>query len=92
MSKHSASGAAWQAQRLRVLNRDGWQCSLCGVDLDPINSNAPTGATVDHVEPIAHADSRTYRDDELVSACRKCNSTKQDRALVRLDWHNPRWF
>ena len=86
MSRHSASGAAWQAQRLRVLHRDGWQCTYCSKHLEGAD------ATVDHVDPISQAEDKTYRDDELVSACRTCNGMKQDRLLVRLPWVNPRWL
>ncbi len=86
MSKHSAQGEAWKKQRARVLDRDGWVCAYCSVDL------AGSNATVDHVSPIALADGREYDDDELVAACRTCNGRKQDKVLVRTTWENPRWF
>lgn len=86
MSKHSARGAAWQAQRLRILNRDGWTCTYCGTHLEGDN------ATVDHIQPISLDPTRNYTDDELTSSCRLCNGRKQDKPLIRLDWHNPRWF
>ena len=86
MSKHSARGAAWEAQRKRVLDRDGWVCTSCGKALEGAD------ATVDHIEPIADDPDRIYEDHELASMCRRCNGIKQDRVLVRLAWFNPRWF
>ena len=85
MSKHSARGAAWEAQRQRVLQRDGWHCVYCSTPIEGSN------ATVDHVNPIAHDPGRTYSDDELVSSCRTCNGRKADRTTFRLDYTNPRW-
>lgn len=86
MSRHSASGPAWEAQRQRVLDRDGWRCAYCGKDLTGAD------ATVDHLEAISLDPGRTYSDDELVSACRRCNGSKGDKPLVRLGFRNPRWF
>lgn len=86
MSRHSAKGPAWEAQRQRVLDRDGWQCAYCGKDL------VGDDATVDHLEAIANSDTRDYQDDELVSACRRCNAAKSDKPLVRLGYRSPRWF
>lgn len=86
MSTNSARGPAWEAQRQRILNRDGWVCTSCSKHLEGGD------ATVDHVDPVAHNPGKTYRDDELVSMCRTCNGRKQDRLLIRQDWWNPRWI
>lgn len=88
MSRHSASGPAWEAQRQRVLDRDGWRCAYCGCDL------VGSDATVDHLESVASSgrDGDDYLDAELVAACRRCNGTKQDKPLVRLGYRSPRWF
>lgn len=86
MSRHSAHGTAWNAQRQRILDRDGWRCVYCHTDIGGDN------ATVDHVTPIALNPDTTYTDDELVSACRTCNSRKGDRATYRVDYRNPRWL
>lgn len=82
MSRHSASGARWKAQRLRVLNRDGWTCGYCGKQL------VGDDATVDHVEPIALDPGRTYADHELIACCRSCNAAKGARPLVRMPYLN----
>lgn len=92
MSRHSASGRQWQAQRLRVLARDGWACAYCSADLVDGDKTHPRGATVDHVSAIALDPDHSYSDDELIAACRTCNGLKSDRPLVRLTWENPRWF
>lgn len=86
MSKHSARGTTWAKQRLRVLARDGWQCAYCNKHIEG------SDATVDHVEPIALDPSRTYRDADLVAACRTCNGRKSDRLRVRQNYYSPRWF
>lgn len=88
MSVHSARGRAWDEQRLRVLERDDWQCTYCKVEL--VRDDPAT--TVDHVEAIALDPGRTYLDDELVAACRPCNSRKGARELVRLDYRAQGWF
>lgn len=85
MSQHSAKGAAWEAQRKRVLIRDGWACVMCGKHLDGAD------ATVDHIEPIALNSGKAYSDDELVAMCRACNGRKSDRALTRVAYVSPRW-
>lgn len=91
MSRWSASGTAWEAQRQRVLQRDGWVCAYCGVDL-VTSRTAPNGATVDHVEPVVANPGRTYADHELVACCRRCNGIKQDRVRVRTEYRAPGWF
>lgn len=85
MSKHSATGAVWKATRLRILNRDGWQCQHCG---KPLEDNAD--ATVDHVQ--ARSKGGTDTDDNLVSLCRVCNSKKGDRTLIRWPYWNTKWL
>lgn len=85
MSQHSARGTTWKAQRTRVLDRDGWNCTACTKAL------VGTDATVDHIEPIALDPDRVYRDDELTSLCRRCNAVKGDRTEVRLDYRAPDW-
>ncbi len=91
MSRHSATGKTWQAQRRRVLDRDGWVCTYCGTDLVE-SATAPNSATVDHIAPIAHNPDHVYADGELVAACRRCNGRRQDAPLRRLDYANRTWL
>ena len=83
MSKISSRGTSWDALRLKVLDRDGWTCNYCGKHLEG------SDGTADHVVPknLGGED----RLDNLVAACRKCNGSKQDRTLIRMDYRNPRW-
>lgn len=86
MSKQSARGAEWDAQRIRVLDRDGWACTYCGKDL------VGDDATVDHIEALNGSGRTKYDDDELCSACRVCNGRKSDKTLIRLDYRSTDWF
>jgi len=86
MSKHSARGARWEAQRQRILDRDGWLCSACGKPLEGAD------ATVDHIEPISLNPGREYADHELVAMCKSCNGRKQDRLIARLPYFARSWL
>lgn len=92
MSQYSARGAAWQAQRRRVLERDGYVCAYCGNWLEDNHADPTHKATVDHIEPVALQSGHDYQDHELVSACLRCNGQKQDRRLVRSVYWNRRWL
>lgn len=63
----------WKQVRLKVLARDGWQCTYCGTHLDKTN------AQVDHVVPLAKDASDPFNMDGLVAACKQCNTVKGDR-------------
>ena len=54
-------------QRRRVYQRDGNRCVDCG---------SPHDLTLDHLVPLALEVKRSYRDDELVTLCRSCNSRR----------------
>lgn len=64
--------SAWQALVRYVLARDGYTCRLrrpgCEV----------TATTGDHVVPLARGGAR-LDPDNVVAACRRCNSGKRDR-------------
>lgn len=92
MSEQSSRGAAWNAVRLLVLDRDGWTCQSCRKGL------AGSDATVDHI-----VSKETWRREQregdvndpsnLIAMCRSCNSSKGDRDHgPRIDYYNPRWF
>lgn len=80
MSEQSSRGAAWNALRLQVLQRDNYTCNYCG--------NEATEA--DHVIPK----NKGGKDEliNLVSACRRCNGSKQDRVDTRTNWYNKGWL
>lgn len=85
MTRADLTTASWRKLRLLVLERDGWRCTACG---KPIEG---TDATVDHIVPfVSEAESNVMHN--LVALCRSCNSSKQDRTLIRLPWFNARWL
>jgi hypothetical protein len=67
MGRPALSTAAWQRQRLRILERDGHVCRWCGGPADE----------VDHVIPAI----RGGTDDptNLAASCRPCNRSRGDR-------------
>lgn len=77
--------AAWKKLRLHVLNRDGWQCTSCGRPVEGAD------ATADHIIPFVSVEESNHMHN-LITLCRSCNSTKQDRVQFRLNWVNPRWL
>lgn len=74
-------GAAWQRQRLLILQRDGHRCRYCG---NPANQ-------VDHVIPLCDGgpllDARN-----LVAACKRCNLARINHPeVVPPGWVGPRF-
>jgi 5-methylcytosine-specific restriction endonuclease McrA len=60
-----------------VKQRDQNQCRYCGRRVTWTNRRGPGGATFDHVIPIILDGPNT--EDNIVVACRRCNSAKQGR-------------
>jgi 5-methylcytosine-specific restriction endonuclease McrA len=69
-------GANWQKIARDVINKQPW-CTYCGTEGDPSNP-----LTADHFVPKALGG--TDERDNLVTACRRCNSAKRDRLGQRL--------
>ncbi len=90
MSRQSSRGAKWERLKPLVWKRDNWTCTSCGNWLEREHPDAAHDATVDHVTPKT-AGGRDELDN-LTAMCRRCNGIKQDKAVVRVDWYNPRWF
>ena len=65
--------AAWRALRAAVLDRDGWQCWMCGCALNKSN------ATVDHLTPLVVDRSQRLNPQNLRACCRGCNGRKGAR-------------
>lgn len=59
--------------RLRVYERDAYQCRYCKKQLTRFTS------TLDHVHPVAEGGDNSF--DNLVTACLECNSRKHKRPL-----------
>jgi hypothetical protein len=62
-------------KRLSIYLRDGLACVYCGASTE-------TGAqlTLDHVKPACQGG--TNEATNLVTACRKCNCSRQDRSVA----------
>jgi 5-methylcytosine-specific restriction endonuclease McrA len=68
--RSTGSTRQWRSIRERILRRDGFICQYCGQEAD----------TVDHVIPrrLGGLDN----DENLLSACYKCNLAKGGRFFV----------
>lgn len=68
-TKHKVLGTKkWKNKRLSVLNRDGYQCYLCGGQADQ----------VDHIIPRVKGGD-VFDDDNLMAICGRCNRAKGGR-------------
>ena len=56
--------------RRAVFARDGWRCQYCGA----------TAENLDHVIPKSRGGTHTW--DNVVAACRRCNSKKENRLVA----------
>jgi 5-methylcytosine-specific restriction endonuclease McrA len=64
--------------RLAIYLRDSFRCIYCCTDL---HGAAPTDITLDHIK--CQADGGGNAPKNLVTACRKCNCSRQDKPLAR---------
>lgn len=69
---------------IKVFDRDGWRCKLCGVKTPPAKRGTyePDAPELDHIIPIACGGEHSYRNTQC--ACRECNGNKRDRPLGQL--------
>lgn len=76
MARTRNQGSKWvrPAKRLAIYLRDGCRCAFCGRD-------ASMGAvlTLDHL--IARHLGGSNHESNLITACRSCNSSKQDATM-----------
>lgn len=70
MARDPRDSRAWRALRIKALNRDGHTCGYCGQAAD----------TVDHIVPVASNPEMALSLDNLISACKSCNSAKGSRS------------
>lgn len=59
--------------RRMILDRDGWQCQMCGVLLTGQMAD-PHGAVVDHIEPVALSPHRERDAANMRAVCRSCHA------------------
>ena len=72
-TKHKVLGTKkWKNKRLSVLQRDGYECYLCGGQADQ----------VDHIIPRVKGGD-VFDDDNLMAICGRCNRAKGGRFFNR---------
>lgn len=74
------STAHWKKLRLQILDRDGWRCHWCGVELP---HDASRRAQVDHLTAVVDGGPR-YAPANLVASCVRCNSARGAKTLARM--------
>ena len=65
-------------KRLAIYLRDSFRCVYCCADLHGAD---PRDVTLDHV--IAKVDGGSNSETNLVTSCRACNCSRQDKPLAR---------
>lgn len=75
-SKGQWQGMNWirQEKRLAIYLRDGCACAYCGAAVE-----GGAMLTLDHVKP--HSKGGTNHEENLVTCCQKCNSSRGSRSL-----------
>jgi hypothetical protein len=68
VGKQVLGTSQWKKQRIRVLQRDNYQCQYCGQE----------ATEVDHVIPRAHGGGHDM--ENLLACCKKCNGLKGARS------------
>jgi 5-methylcytosine-specific restriction endonuclease McrA len=79
MPRVNRNGSRWLPawKRLAIYLRDGFQCQYCQRDLR--NSNRAE-VTLDHI--TCRNAGGSHEANNLVTACRTCNSSRQDKAFA----------
>lgn len=74
-------GSKWirRERRLAIYMRDGMACVWCGAAIED-------GITLslDHITP--HSNGGSSKSENLITACKKCNSARGDRSLFGFAW------
>ena len=73
------ASAEYKANRRLVLESSNYICHYCGAHAN----------TADHLQPVSKGGSHDL--SNLVAACKTCNSTRQDKTMVRLKYWNNRY-
>ncbi|MGP9611596.1 HNH endonuclease [Corynebacterium sp. AOP36-E1-14] len=61
-----------------VLNRDGWSCGICGMEIDPkLRHPNRRAGTIDHIIPLSQGGQHHY--GNVQAAHYSCNSAKGNR-------------
>lgn len=73
VSNHEIDYYNVRANRVHVYERDGYKCKYCGKQLTRFT------ATLDHIKPVSEGGNNGQ--ENLLTACRECNSKKNARLL-----------
>jgi len=67
---------------IKILNRDGWVCQICGVRTPPElrGTREPSAPEVDHIIPLARGG--LHIADNMQCACHACNKAKAARVPI----------
>lgn len=69
-----------------ILERDGWQCHICGKAIDPSLKKDPACLNFDHVIPLTR--NGIHAEWNIKPAHRICNYRKHDKLMEELtEWH-----
>jgi 5-methylcytosine-specific restriction endonuclease McrA len=86
-----AYGRGWSKLRRQVLDRDGYVCRWCGVELRRPGGQYGAPATVDHLFAVGElkavgerVDPASVHPDDLVSSCRDCNHRRGQKTRSKL--------
>lgn len=76
LTANGNGGSSWirRDKRLAIYLRDRFQCAYCGRDL---HGAPPADVTLDHLNATHSAGN--HEATNLVTACRSCNSSRQDK-------------
>lgn len=69
-----------RARRSEVWTKTGGRCYYCGIELDP-----STNASIDHLIPQSEGGLHSL--ENVVPACRRCNSAKGTKSLEAFRFH-----
>lgn len=69
---------------IKVFQRDGWRCRLCGVKTPQAKRGSYTddAPELDHIIPLSKGGDHSYRNTQC--ACRRCNGSKSDRPMGQM--------
>ena len=80
--RRNLSDQDWAGLTAQVIERDGWTCSYCDLDI----STSYIRHAIDHVHPLSRG--CTNELDNLCMSCQTCNSSKGDKILDE-EWSPP---
>ena len=74
---------AWQVTRIKVLERDNYECVMCRkegkVNIKQNNPDKHKTLDIDHIKPLEHYPHLAFDMDNLQTLCVKCHNSKEGR-------------